>query len=205
MPGTTWSSLHPDTAVLIGRKWFKEPGDYNYTVPASAKFVRAFAQGCGGQGQFWGGGGALAKCTVPVTAGDNLKVHVGDVSTSSTPGDSSVKRNDNSVICYADRGRGSGARGLASNSIGDVVRDGSDGGGGSTDHGGAPASDAADYGNMGFGGRAITGASLIASDYGGGGHTFIDTDENGILHNFAAWGAGTGLVVLEFFDSNPGY
>lgn len=199
---TTWTQLHPDEAVLIARKWFKEPGAYNYTVPAGAKYVRAIALGCGGQGGAWGGGGAYARSRVPVNAGDNLKIQVGTPSSASTPGDSSVERNDSSVICYADRGRGIGARGLASNCTGDVTRDGSPG---MTNAGGAPASDASDYGSLGFGGAAAIGTATVAADYGGGGHTYQDNDANGNLQNFAAWGAGTGLVVLEFFDSDPGF
>jgi hypothetical protein len=198
----TWTQLHPDEAVLISRKWFKEPGAYNFTVPAGAKYVRAIALGCGGQGGNWGGGGAYARSRVPVTAGDNLKVQVGTPNTSSTPGDSWVERNDGSVICYADRGRGIGTRGLASNCTGDVVRDGNPG---LSNAGGAPASDAADFGALGFGGAAAHADFSVNADYGGGGHTYQDNDETGTLQNFAAWGAGTGVVVLEFFDIDPGY
>jgi hypothetical protein len=199
---TTWTQLHPDEAVLLGRACFKEPGAYNYTVPAGAKFVRASAQGCGGQGEQWGGSGALARSRVSVTAGDNLKIQVGNTSTSSVLGDSFVKRNDDSVICYGDRGRGNGNRGLASNSIGDVTRDGAPSASGV---GGSPASDAADYACVGFSGVGAKSDSSVAADYGGGGHTFTYNDDYGVLRNGAAWGAGTGLVVLEFFDSDPGY
>lgn len=199
---TTWTSLHQVEAALLGRKFFTEPGQYNYTVPASAKYVRAQALGCGGQGGDWGGGGALARTTVAVTPGDNLKIQVGDVSTSSTPGDSWVKRNDNSVIAYADRGRGNGNKGLASNSIGDVTQDGSPAG---VNTGGAPAGDSGLYDTQGFGGLGALYAQTRTADYGGGGHTYYDTNESGTLVFMSAWGAGTGLVVLEFFDSNPGY
>ena len=199
---TTWSALHPDEAALTKRKWFKDPGDYNYTVPAGAAYMRATATGCGGQGDQWGGSGALARSTVPVTPGENIKVHVGDVSTAGVAGDSSVERNDNTVICYADRGRGVGTRGLAVNSVGDVTRDGSPG---ATNTGGAPPSDAADEDPQGFGVLGALYAQTRTSDYGGGGHTLTLPDENGDLHFWSAWGAGSGLVVLEFFDTNPGY
>jgi hypothetical protein len=81
----TWTQLHADEAVLISRKLFKEPGAYNFAVPAGAKYVRASALGCGGQGDQWGGGGALARSRVMVNPGDNLKVQVGNTSTGSIP------------------------------------------------------------------------------------------------------------------------
>lgn len=202
---TTWTQLHPDEATLLKRKFFKEPGDFNFTVPAGASYLRATAVGCGGQGDHWGGSGALARSTVPVTVGDNIKVHVGDVSTATVAGDSSVLRNDNSTICYADRGRGNGNRGLAANSIGDVVRDGNPGSPAGAAIGGAPANDAGDVDPTGMGGYAADVSYAHAADAGGGGHTYYAPDADGNLHFWAAWGAGPGIVCLEFFDTNPGY
>ena len=199
---TTWSSLHPDEATLIGVVWFKEPGAYNYTVPVGANWVRAVAQGCGGQGDHWGGSGALARSRRMVTPGDNLKVQVGQVNTTSVLGDSWVERNDNSVICYADRGRGVGTAGLAANSTGDVTRDGAPG---ASNAGGLPPSDSADYAPLGFGGVSAQFSLSHASDYGGGGLVATGSDENGITIIIGSYGAGTGLVVLEFFDTDPGY
>lgn len=199
---TTWSSLHADEAVLVQVKWLKEPGAYNVTVPAGAKFVRASALGCGGQGDHWGGGGASARSRVAVTPGDNLVCQVGDTSTAGVAGDSFVKRNDGSVICYADRGRGIGSAGLAANSTGDVKADGAPG---ASNIGGAPASDATVYNPAGFGGVAQSISNTNAADYGGGGHLQGDSDENGIGIVIGAFGAGTGLVCLQFFDSDPAY
>lgn len=198
----TWSAIRSDEAVLVGVIWKKEPGSYNVTVPAGAKFVRAHAQACGGQGDHWGGSGAYARSRRPVTPSDNLVVQVGTVNTSLPAGDSFVKTNAGDVICYADRGRGSGNAGLAANSIGDVTRDGAPG---APPVGGAPPSDAADPECRGFGGVGADVAADRTADYGGGGLVTTDNDENGIGIIVGAFGAGTGLVCLEFFDSDPGY
>lgn len=201
---TTWTQLFPDEAVLLGRRFFKEPGIYNATVPALTNFVRAHAVGSGGQGSNWGGGGAYARSVVPVQPGDNLVIQVGDVSTATTVNDSFVKRNNGSVICYADRGRGIGTRGSASLSIGDITRDGSPGSD-PTGVGGAPGGDLTDYATAGFGGRGTDYTQTFAPDYGGGGHRTVQTDGFGNFIGYTAWVAGTGLVCLEWFDSNPHY
>jgi hypothetical protein len=205
---TTWTELHPDEATLISRVWRKEPGTYNVTVPANAKFVRASAIGCGGQGDHWGGSGAGVRTRAAVNAGDNLIIQVGDTSTAAVVGDSFVKYNDGTVICYADRGRGNGNAGQAALSVGDVRRDGAPGVSGV---GGSPTSDASEYGSMGFGGTGSnnhaqdSSSTLLAADYGGGGYQVAAYDVNGDFMGYTAFPAGTGLVVLEFFDSNPGY
>lgn len=200
-----WSELFPSTLVLMGRAFFKVPGVYSRTVPAGAYFMRAVALGCGGQGDQWGGGGALARSLVAVTPGENIKVQVGTTSSASIAGDSWVRRNDNTNICYADRGRGNGNRGLASNSFGDVTRDGSPGVSGS---GGDPASDLADFGTLGFGGlgnKTSGDISHSAPNAGGGGALGPAADENGIFIGYVTFGAGGGMVALEFFNENPGY
>lgn len=205
---TTWTSIHMDEPTLIGIKAFKEPGTYNYTVPAGAKWVRASSLGCGGQGDHWGGGGARARARVPVTAGDNLVIQVGTPSSASVAGDSFVKRNDLSVITYADRGRGAGVRGLAVNSVGDITQDGSSPSGAAPRWGGASASDAADLTPMGLGGAAFTYDQATplnrAAGYGGGGLIATDGSDDGSNVIVGAFAAGSGINFLEFFDADPG-
>lgn len=200
---TTWTSLFPDEAVLLSRVFKKTPGQYNVTVPAGATYMRAHALGCGGQGDHWGGSGAYAKSVVPVNAGDNILVQVGDTSTSSTPGDSWVKRNDGTVVCYADRGRGVGTRGLASNSIGDVTYDGQDGDQFNS-KGGAVTSDQNDYDPVFGPGAGANWGGGITGFYGAGGHLIAQT-ENGNFVGYVATPAGSGIVCLEFFNANPNY
>lgn len=197
----TYSQLYQEEAVLISRVYKKDPGSYNVAVPAGAKWLRASARGAGGQGDHWGGGAAMARSRVPVTAGDNLIVQVGTLSTSSTPGDSFVKRNDGTPIVYADRGRGAGVRGKAANSVGDITRDGGDPGASS---GGAPATDAMDYAPV-LGGVLSASPTNQVSDPGGGGLVATDLDENSIPIIVGTYPAGPGIVCLEFFDSDPGY
>lgn len=203
----TWTQIHSDEAVLYSRKFYAG-GTFNVTVPdgpgghSAAVWLRAHALGCGGQGDHWGGSGARARSRVRVMPGDNLVIQCGLTSTATTIGDSWVKRNDGSVICYADRGRGNGNGGLASNSQGDVKFDGMAGSGG---HGGSPSSDAADYAPAGFGGTGYDISVPRSADYGGGGLIRTDVDETGQGIVVGAYGGGLGLVCLEFFDSDPGY
>lgn len=211
MPPTLYSTIFPDTARLLGRRWFKEAGTYNYLVPAdfpalpgvAPKWMRALALGVGAQGSEWGGGGAFARSKVIVQVAENLIIQVGTQSTGSTPGDSFVKRNDQWVIVYADRGRGAGPGGLAANSTGDVKRDGKPGAP-NIGAGGDPASDDLDYGSLGLHGRgALYGQR--GGDPGGGGRLHPLYDEYGNFIAYTATTAGAGLVCLEFFDADPGY
>lgn len=206
-----YSTLFPDAAQVIGRKFFKEPGAFDFVVPAAfplfpgvaPKFVRASCRGVGAQGGEWGGGGAFARTKVPVAANDLLRLQVGTVSTGSTPGDSFVKRADGSVIAYADRGRGAGPGGLASNSIGDVRRDGAPGNR-NAGRGGKPADDTPDFGTLigpGFEGIYLN----RSASWGGGGSLHPIFDEYSNLIGYVITPGGTGVVVLEFFDADPGY
>lgn len=212
---TNFSTFFPGEATLILRRFFADPGSFNLAVPAGATIARISAEGCGGQGDNYGGGGAFVRSIVNVTAAENLRIQVGNTSTQSVNGDSFVRRNDNiTVLAYADRGRGNGQAGLASRSTGDIKRDGQGGlssGGGQA---GAPASDAGDFGALGFQGLGVylmSGGTITNSDAltgpGGGGHLTAYYDVNGIfLANFASGAAaGTGQVAIEFFDINPGY
>lgn len=199
---TTWTQVHSDEATLIARAWFKVAGTgLNLTVPAGALFVKAVSEGCGGQGDHWGGGGALALAVEDVAPGDNLVIQVGTTSTAGVLGDSFVKRNDGTVICYADRGRGNGTKGLASNSIGDITRDG---GAPSSGIGGNPATDDDLFGSLGFGGIGRQGVFGQGADPGGGGLIATGNDFYGGNVVIGQYAAGYGRVCLEFYDTNPG-
>jgi hypothetical protein len=200
---TLYTDLYPPTATIIARTFWHFSGNFNVAVPVGATYMRAGALGCGGLStEAWGGGGALARSLVPVVAGENIKIQVGSVSTGGVGGNSSVLRNDNTIICLADRGRGVGAGGLAANSIGQVTRSGS---AGASNAGGASASDAADPFPMGFGSPGATVDQLTPAGPGGGGRLQgsynVDSDPIG----YWEYAAGPGLVCIEFFDKNPGY
>lgn len=208
---TNFSTFFPGEATLLLRRFFADPGVFNLTVPAGATIARLAAGGCGGQGDSYGGGGAFARSIVNVTPGESLQVQVGNTSTASSNGDSFVKRSGATLV-YADRGRGNGEAGLASRSVGDIKRDGQRGLNGTTTFG-APASDATDFGSLGFQGvgvyRVISG-SLSSNNLtgpGGGGHNTAYYDDNGVFVAYYATNAaaGTGQVAIEFFDINPGY
>jgi hypothetical protein len=199
---TTYTAAFSDDAVLVQRSWFITPGAWNVTVPAGAKVCRASALACGGCGDNWGGGGARARSTFPVTPGENLKLQTGNMTSASVLGDSWVKRNDDTLLVYADRGRGDGTPGRASNSFGDVKFDGSAGSGGA---GGASASDAADTVGLGLGGLGGSLYTSNGSEFGGGGHQIFTLDTTGVFLGYVPVLGGTGLVVLEFFDIDPGY
>lgn len=207
---TSWTTLYPNEALLLGRIFYKTPGLSSLVVPAAfatypgiaPKFVRAMCVGSGGQGDHWGGGSAYARAVAAVTAGEALSIQCGNVGTASALNDSFVKRGNGQVIAYADRGRGSGVRGVAANSTGDVTRDGQPGG---INVGGSCASDAGDYATGGFGGVGSDYSHTVAADFGCGGHILGYVNENGVDQGLVAWAAGTGLVCLEFLDSNPGY
>jgi hypothetical protein len=201
MTGITFTQTHPDEPTLVALVYLLDAGSYNVPVPAGANWLRASAGGCGGQGDHWGGSGARARSTRTVTPADNLLCQVGQVNTQTTNGDSFVKRNDGTVIVYADRGRGDGTRGTASNSFGDFTFDGADG---SVGGGGLPPSDAGDVYSLGFGGHAPSSSNIQAADAGAGGLVATSTDENGVGLVPGTFGAGPGMLVLEFFDTNPG-
>lgn len=203
---TTWTSLFPDEAQLLGRVFKKLPGQYTITVPAGVGFVRAHALGCGGQGDQWGGSAAYARAIVAVTPGDALTVQVGDCSTASTPGDSWVKRQDGTIIVYADRGRGDGDRGQALLSTGDVTRDGQNGNQitAPSAGGGAVTADQNDTDPVIGQGRGADFSQTRSGDYGCGGHLIAQT-LYGNFEGFVADPAGTGLICLEWFNANPNY
>lgn len=202
---TTFSQLFPGEATLIARRCFVDPGSVLITVPAIATIARLSAVGCGGQGEFYGGGGAFARSVVNVTAGEALTVQTGNTSTASTPGDSGVRRGSVWLV-YADRGRGNSEAGLASRSIGDVKRDGQRGLSGSGTYGN-PGSDAIDYGRLGFEGLGVYDPAGGPTGPGGGGHLTAFYDNNGVFvgNNASFAAAGCGQVTIEFFDINPGY
>lgn len=200
---TLFSELFPDVPALILRKWFKVPGTFNFAVPAGASWMRASVLGAGGYGDQYSGGGAYVRSRVQVTPAENLVIQVGATSTATVAGDSFVKRNSGLIIAYADRGRGSGVAGQASNSTGDSRRSGV--AGSSVAPGGLPASDVLETDPVFGAGSAIYNASsaLIAATAGGGGFLYYNLDAEGELQRPGHPG-GFGLVCLSFFDANPG-
>lgn len=189
-------------ANLVKRQYFKVPGNTTgIAVPAGAKFLRALAQGCGGQGTNFGGSGAFARRKIAVLSTDTFSVQVGNTSTASTPGDSAVWKGavGGTVVCYADRGRGDGTAGLAVNSIGDVTRDGHSG---PTD--GAEPGDAADLQALGFQGLQAS-PNTRSGDPGGGGVLVPYYSSTGAFAGYTIHAAGQGLVCLEWWDADPGY
>jgi hypothetical protein len=192
-------------ASLLRRDWFKRPGPFlGITPPAGAKYLRALAQGCGGDGPTAiGGGGAFARTRKLTDASWTYSVQVGDTSTASSAGDSAVWKGaagSGELIVYADRGRGDGTNGKASLSFGDVKRDGAAGLG----DGGLPGGDSADFASLGFdgwGGKLNQAPGI----FGGGGFLFPKWDSSGFRGYSATAVGGMGRVCLEWWDADPGY
>lgn len=201
---TTWSQLYPKPSILLSNVWFREPVRTNFVIPnnPSYQWLVAIVQGCGGMGEYYGGGGALAKSKRKISPGESLQIQVGDVSTASVNGDSSVKRANNVVIAYADRGRGNGNAGLAVNSTGDLKLDGTPG------IYGNPASDLNTPLSMGFGGYGLWYPTVFLRrhiDAGGGGNLIPTYNSSNTWDGgYVSTGAGTGTVLLQFYDSDPG-
>lgn len=215
---TTWSELH-DNRSLISRKFFSVAGTQTITAPAGSAYIRASAVGAGGYydngagGNLFGGGAAFARVKTTCAPADQFSVQVGDIvhaiGAGDAAGDSKVTKVSGSVVILkAERGKGTASpnKGLASNSTGDVKRDGENGG---VQIGGASGSDSADTIQLGFGGRPTTslsvntGHSYPAAGPGGGGskanRAILGQDQ---LWNFVP---GPGLVCVEFFKTDPGY
>lgn len=201
-----WSTFFPDNPLLVARKWFKVMGGpYNHAVPVGAKWCRATIRACGGYGDNLGGGGATSRVRFPVTPAENLIIQVGSTSTSSAAGDSYVKRNDGTILGYADRGRGSGTGGSEALSTGDTKRGGA---AGSSTNGGTPGNDQPDTWPVMGPSEAISPTDFAAGGVGfavgpGGGGVIrylLDGDGNNVR---AGQPGGGGLVCLEFFDAKP--
>lgn len=200
---TTWSSIFPKGYALLDRQYFYEPGVYSAVAPAGTAYVRAAADGAGGfkdtGGDGWGGGSAYAFDQEACAPGATFSIQVGDTafsrpSADTVAGDSYVKRADTSSLVYADRGRHSGSKGLAANSVGSVKHSGSDA---TANQGGASAGDDGDTRPMGLGGR---GASVnVSAMPGGGGGRGVFGGATSVVP------AGDGVVALEFYARNPGY
>ena len=208
---TLYSTLFPDAVRLLSRKWWKESGNFNYTIPADfggvvPGFMRASLHATGGQSdEQWGGGSTFVLTRAVVAPGQVLQLRVGRQSQGDENGDSYVRR-AGVYLAYAARGRGAGPGGLAADSIGDVKRDGqvaSYGGFGIA--GGIPGSDENDYASLGFFGRGATSNGSRAANPGAGGRLHRFDDEFGNFAGYTASPTRPGRICLEFFDANPGY
>lgn len=217
---TFYTDIYPDIVKLTGRTWFKASGTATTVAPAGSRIIRVSAIGAGGYHTgsvgVLGGGAAFARSTRPCTPGESFNIQVGNVlntaGNGTELGDSWVKRaSDSSVIVYADRGRtGAGLtqKGLAVNCIGDVTRDGFIASSGIN---GASGSDANDRYGFGIGGRGgyVEGSIYVgvgyntgqAPLYGGGGCYYYPVESG----NYGQSLAGGGVVVIEFYDADPGY
>lgn len=219
---TTYTDLYSSRNLLF-RQFFPTPGVYALEAVPGAGIVRASCVGAGGVydnagspvTKLFGGGAAFAKVKTTCTPGEDFSVQVGDpahsVGAGDALGDSKLIRVTGTVtLLSADRGRGTTTpnKGLASNSVGDTKRDGNDS---ASLVGGASGSDTADAYSLGFGGRGarymgvLTGLTRYpAAGPGGGGGLGMLVDElpTGVYWSYFA---GSGLVCVEFFRTDPGY
>lgn len=204
---TLYTDLYPPAAVLIARKFFLESGAFNQVAPAGARYVRAMALGAGGYStESYGGGGAYAMAGFAIGEAETIKVQVGTVSTGGVLGNSMVSRLDDTILVLADRGRGTGPAGQASNRIGTIRRSGLPGvNSGGSAGGGDSGSDAGDFGELGFQGKGAKPGVAIAAGPGGGGQLRSAYNGDGVPDGYYGYQAGPGLVCLEFFNRNPGY
>lgn len=207
---TNSSVLFAQEPLLLRRIFYSEPGFFTINAIAGAKFVRATALGCGGQGENWGGGGALARSRFPILVDEEAyEIRVGNTSTASILGDSFVRRIGGPYLVYADRGRGNGTGGKAANSIGDVKIDGQNSTS-QTGVGGSPATDDAQYSPVGIGGVGYRNPinyyfGNLPSDFGGGGLLTYSYYNSGEIAGTVGYPAGYGRVVMEYFNIDPGY
>jgi len=212
----TYTDIYPDDIVLIKTLWFREEAtQFNLFIPNTTELEKSIthailtAQGAGGMGDADGGGGALVKSKVPVTPGELLFAQVGKCSTASVLGDSFIKRADNTVIVYADRGRGNGNPGLAINSTGQLKRDGFAANASPSANRGSPSSDLDSLQSLGMGGLGYINAQGVlafqAADPGGAGRLVPRYDSGGNwLGDYVARGAGTGTLAIQLFNGDPG-
>ncbi len=214
---TLFTEIYPEQVRLVGRTWFKSPGAFQITAPSGARVIRAHAIGAGGYTTSlsvgnYGGGAAFARSTRTCVPTEIFNVQVGDVNytdgNGTSPGDSWVKRAaDSTIIVLADRGRGGNGntfKGYAVNSVGDVRRDGNPG---SYSLGGASGTDVDDPFSLGLGGRGTTSGVNYAGYaplYGGGGTAVQSLYSGSTGYTYPCY-AGGAVVVVEFFDADPGY
>lgn len=202
---TLRSTIFPERAILLGRKWFKTAGAFNQAVPSGAKWCMAHLAGCGGFGDQNGGGAAYVRTRFPVTPAENLTLQVGSPSTQTVAGDSFVKRGT-TTLAYADRGRGNGTPGSVELSVGEIRRAGAPPVG-SGYRGGPPGDDAEDplqlFGDLlGLVKGADTPSDDHAAHWGGGGRVWYYNAEGGGLAR-PGYPGGSGVICLEWFDKRP--
>jgi hypothetical protein len=226
----TLSSELFDVRSLIERTWYRLPivdgggaeVAYAITAPAKTAVGRVSMVGAGG----WytggadgnkgpaGGGAAFARKKFSASPGEGFTAYVGNphlnvtnFSTFIPNGDGSSRfiRNTGSVLlCKAAASFGAlGSYGLASNSVGDVKRDGSPRPG--YDAPGTPGNDEADTYSLGFKAATTTGPydgkQMASHGVGGRGTYRVDPAQS------FTWQVvpGCGLICVEWFTEDPGY
>jgi hypothetical protein len=186
------SDLFPDLTRLIRRVWFKESGFTTVIADPLASYMHISMVASGGQGSDLGGNAAFSRKSAPCVPGEVFQLQVGTVGTGGNPGDSWLKRAlTGEMLCYADRGRGSGGvQGAASRCIGDF----SDSGIAGVRSGG----DITDPRPSGLGGRY--GVSPIRAPGPGGGGWGTPLPQINTISP-----AGRGAVIVEFYNGVPGF
>lgn len=232
---TSYSETY-DEKFLISRVSYATQGvGVAVVAPPGASVIRVSLVGAGGWGDNrsngsggprWGGGAAFAKRKTTCSPGEGFTLQIGDTFYSRSTQDTSladtiVVRNTGSVvIAKADRGRGfsTGAgRGLAANSIGDVVRDGelalehffqydTDTGNAFSGYGGASGSDLGDNYGVGVGG--LRNKIRLGGCEGSGGllaGVYYIGNNGTPQYQTTEVSPGAGRCVVEFFTADPGY
>jgi hypothetical protein len=203
---TSWTEAF-NVPNLISRKFYSAPGTQTIAAPALAGIIRISLVGAGGwDTNTYGGGAAFARKKSTATPAETFSLQIGDplhsIGAGDALGDSKVTRVTGSVLlAKAERGKAP-TRGLAANSVGDVVRDGVDG---VYAVGGAPGGDSGDANPLGFGGRGVFWHAYpqLQPSHGGGGckaEAIIYT--SGMIQDECP---GAGRICIEFFKIDPGY
>lgn len=183
----------PDRSARLSKTYFKLPGTFLITAPANAGFIRVGLVAAGGEGEDLGGNGAFAYVEKATSPGEVFQIQIGQTHSGGNPGNTWIKRQlTGDVICFADRGRGSGeVQGNPLYCIGDIVE-----GGVYRSRSGGDSSIAQ---RMGLGGRWAANNQLRACGPGGGGRG------GAFPYPPITKPAGCGAGCVEFYAGAPGF
>ena len=195
----------------------------SFVVPAGVTSITVQVWGAGGGGDNstnYGGGGAFAQSTFPVTSGNIYAITVGLGAGSGTGGDGGDSSFGSVVVAKGGKGGSIGNGGLASQSTGDIKFNGGNGGK-SSGNAGAGGGAAAGTGNDGNPGGSATSNTIgnggVGINGGGsGGNGGVDYSsgipgvapgggggERGKNSIFGSSGAGgNGRVIINYCLSN---